>query len=107
MSTPLKVQTSEVRELAAKQTSAAEGYGATAGTTGTASLSVLVTHGVVCSGTAMAVASASSARSSAATAMQSVSAELAENLETAAANYDKVDAQEQCSIGAQMHPGGS
>ncbi|MBU9765726.1 ESX-1 secretion-associated protein [Mycobacterium sp. TNTM28] len=107
MSTPLQVQTSEVRDLSSKQLSAAEGYASTIGATSSASMSVLVTHGVVCSGTAMALSTVNSARVAAVTAMQSVSSDLAENLETAASQYDRVDAQGQCSIDAQMHPGGS
>lgn len=107
MSRNLQVQTSEVRDLSAKQESAAQGYGATAGTTSMASMAVLVTHGVVCSGTAMALSGVNSARGAAVTAMQTVSSELAGNLETAASYYDQVDAQAQAGIAAQMHPGGN
>lgn len=107
MSTKLQVQTSEVRDLSAKQLSAAQGYGSTVGATSSASMSVLISHGVVCSGTAMALSSVNSARVAAVTAMQSVSSDLAGNLETAASYYDQVDSQAQSSIAAQMHPGGS
>ncbi|WP_210687156.1 type VII secretion target [Mycolicibacterium sp. GESEQ-9] len=107
MSTKLQVQTSEVRDLSAKQVAAAQGYGSTVGATSSASMSVLISHGVVCSGTAMALSSVNSARVAAVTAMQQVSSDLAESLETAASHYDQVDAQAQASIGAQMHPGGS
>ena len=105
--TTLKVQTSEVRDLASDQLSAAQGYGATASTTSGTSSSVLITHGVICMGTSAAVASVSAARAAAALAMQTVSSGLAENLQSAASYYDQVDAQGQSALDSQMNPGGS
>lgn len=93
MSTKLQVETAELRELAATQTSAASEYTSNAAMTEGASASVFMTHGVVCSGTAMAVSTASSARASAASAMGTVSTGLADRLETAAGHYDQTDTQ--------------
>ena len=100
--TSLRVETAELRELSTKQTEAASGYGETANATSTTSWSVGISHGVICAKTALAVAAADRSRSAAATALQKVSTELAENLETAATHYDKVDAQYEATLEGQM-----
>ena len=100
--TSLRVETAELRELSTKQSEAASGYGETANATSTASWSVGISHGVICAQSAMAVAAADRGRSAAATAMQKVSTKLAENLETAATHYDKVDAQYETELEKQI-----
>lgn len=106
MANELHVETSELRELANQQSQAAAEFGDAGAATEGAGASVLSTHGVIASATAMAVNAANTARSAAASNLQTVSSGLSEKLGTAAAQYERTDSQEQGNLNSQMHPGG-
>jgi Excreted virulence factor EspC, type VII ESX diderm len=106
MTNELRVETAELRDLANRQSQAAAEFGEAGATTDGAGASVLSTHGVIASATAMATNAANGARSTAASTMQTVSSGLSEKLGTAASQYDQTDSQEQSNLNQQMHPGG-
>ena len=62
-----------------------------------------INHGVVCAPATMAVAAAEAARQSACAAMQSVSSDLSQKLDTAAQRYDEIDRTSRGNLDQQMH----
>lgn len=106
MADELRVEPSELRDLADQQSQAAAEFGDAGAATDGAGGSVLSTHGIIASATAMAVNAANAARSTAASNLQTVSCGLSEKLGTAAGQYEQTDTQEQGSLNSQMHPGG-
>lgn len=100
----LGVTAAHVRELSATQGEVGAQIKAASAVTSGVSSSMLVNHGIVCSGSIAAVAMAHSARQSACSAMASMSSDLSEKLGSAAGDYEKIDQAMGDRLGQQMHP---
>lgn len=95
----LRVVTSHINHLAAKQHTAVDNITGANRTTGTVAANVVSTHGLACSATSIAVSSADAARKAAGAALFTVSTELEAKLTTAAVNYADVDYRAGNSLG--------
>ena len=97
----LKVLTDHLTELAEKQRSAGGGI-AIAKTSVPDGLTgkILKTHGVICAGTSLAMASTETARTNGFDRQHKMSQHLAESLTAAAENYNNADFREGRNIGA-------
>jgi hypothetical protein len=104
MSGELRVITERVRKLAATQGEAAGQIAGVAGIADGVSTSMWANHGLICAPTNIAVAAAELTRTNACAAMQSVSADLSQKLNTAADQYDQTDAHAAAKIHCKMHP---
>lgn len=102
MSGELNVLTSDLRDMSATHGAAAAGFSAAGDTTSYVEWKVLATHGVICWNSQQALCDANDARKSASETMMKKSNELAENLTTAASQYDQTDAQEAGTLGRTM-----
>ncbi|CDP89113.1 MULTISPECIES: ESX-1 secretion-associated protein [Mycolicibacterium] len=103
MSGELNVLTSDLRAMSTIQNEAASGFSAAGDTTSWVEWKVLATHGPVCWSSQQALCEANEARKSACETMMNTSNDLAENLTTAASQYDQTDAQEAGTLGRTMH----
>lgn len=106
MTQELRVETAELRSLAVRQRQAATAFAEAGATTNGVGASVLWTHGVIATATAMAVDTANAARAAATAAMASAASHLSVSLTTAAARYDHTDADEGRSLDRQITTGG-
>lgn len=100
----LGVTAAHVRELSATQGQAEAQIQTASTVTNGVSASMLVNHGIACSGSIAAVAMADRAREAACSAMALMSSDLSEKLGTAADRYDKMDEAMGDRLGEQMHP---
>ena len=91
--TDLKVIPGKLRELSGKQSEAAAHYPAASSATAGVAAKVPSTHGTICSATASAVSTAMTARTTACTNLQTMVTQTAEDLMTAAGQYERADAQ--------------
>jgi hypothetical protein len=101
----LKVTAADLNQRAGGQRNVATTIAAAEAATDGATAKVAQTHGIVCALSTAALAAAQLSRSNAAQAMRNVSNELAEKLDTAAAEYTRTDQQGQQSLDGQMRPG--
>ncbi|WP_082941644.1 ESX-1 secretion-associated protein [Mycolicibacterium peregrinum] len=104
MSGELRVDTSHVRDLAERQSTAAKQVLEAGTTTNGVGMSMLANHGVVCAPANTAVTAAEQARAFACASMNAVSSSLSQKLGVAASRYDGTDAQSAGQLGKQMHP---
>ena len=100
----LGVTSSHVRQLADGQNMAKTFIQLNAEVTDGVAASMVVNHGPICAASIAALAFANSAREAACSAMASVSQDMAEKLNIAAAHYDQTDTQAGAAIGKEMHP---
>ncbi len=100
----LRVTPGHLRELAQKHGDAATRIGQATGLVDGVSESVLRTHGQVCSVTAAAAELVAEARRRACIALETMSQAHEANLNTAASQYVRTDAQGGRSIDEQMPP---
>ncbi|MDH6245836.1 ESX-1 secretion-associated protein [Mycobacterium sp. OTB74] len=103
MSGQLQVITSELGELSTKQSDAAAGFSAAGDTTSYVEWNVLSTHGLLCISAQQALCAANEARKSACEKMMNKSNDLAQNLTTAASQYDQTDSQEASDLSKRMN----
>jgi ESX secretion-associated protein EspC/F len=100
----LRVTAAHVRELSARQGEAqAQIQTASSAADGTGS-SMWSTHGIVCAAANAAVTAAEEARRAAGAALQAVSADLSQKLDTAATRYDEMDSALGKGLDQQMPP---
>ncbi|WP_029112163.1 ESX-1 secretion-associated protein [Mycobacterium sp. URHB0044] len=102
MSGDLRVTTTYLLELAAKQRQAAGEIRSAAQVADGVDTSVRVTHGVISWATAAAVEAVQNARRAAGSEWEGVSDEMADNLELSAAAYDRVDSLASGRLGGRM-----
>ncbi|WP_083452695.1 ESX-1 secretion-associated protein [Mycolicibacterium goodii] len=100
----LRVTATRLRETAARQRDVAGGIDAVEAVTDGVTGAVGRTHGLVCSLSIAALGEAQLSRTAATKAMSLVSNDLAEKLDTAAADYTRTDQQQQDELASQVHP---
>ncbi|GAT15129.1 ESX-1 secretion-associated protein [Mycolicibacterium thermoresistibile] len=101
----LEVAASDLTGLAGGQRDVATTLGSAEAATDGVTGKVLQTHGIVCAPTIAALGAAQMSRSNAAKAMERISNDLAEKLDTAAAEYTRTDQQGQQTLDGEMRPG--
>ncbi len=95
----LKVVVDHVNELAARQHTTADKITGANRSVGDVAAQAVRTHGLVCSATSVALATADTGRTAAGAALHTVSTELEAKLTTAAINYDDADYRAGRSLG--------
>ncbi|MGV0654871.1 type VII secretion target [Mycolicibacterium thermoresistibile] len=101
----LKVTAAELNQRAGGHRDVAAAIAAAEAATDGATAAVTRTHGLVCSLTIAALSAAQMSRRNAAQAMETVSHDLAEKLNTAADQYTRTDLQGRQSLDGEMRTG--
>lgn len=103
MSGDLQVTTADLRQLSDQQVQVATSIAAAGSAVNGTTPLVTMTHGPVCAPTIAAIGAAGASRDAAVARMQQVSTSLAENLNTAATNYDRTDQDKAGQLDGEMH----